>query len=225
MTINSSRKDVSQTLARVTSRRIELFLQHLANLTPMWQKGGRLGDAQQIIRLYPEFFPSSFPEDSALGRHAFQEVMKFPGWQGREGMQNEMAKFTGKVVSLYHVHYLTVALRKAWDQPDLRSKEWYIDTLRREFHEAMNPDSRGEPPPLSPFEQAMVYLKRISERAKHCGNPECENPYFVAKKRSYKYCSPECSEPAQKAFKRDWWAQHGPGWRKRQRENTKKRGR
>lgn len=210
---NSSQQDRGQTLARVTPRQIEDFLQDLANLVPMWQKGGALGNAKRILRLYPNFFPSSFPVDSALSRRASQELMKFPG---EESMQKQMAKFAGRVASLYHIHYFTLALRKAWDQPDLRSREWYIDSLRREFHEAMNPDMQGDLPPLNPFEQAMVHLKRVSARAKHCGNPDCGNPYFLAKKRSYKYCSPACSEPAQKAFKRDWWAENGPGWRKRQ---------
>lgn len=65
------------------------------------------------------------------------------------------------------------------------------------------------------FHQAVWFLSRQPWRARacqHCG--EC----FVAKRQTQLYCSSDCSELAEKEWKRDWWRKHGNEWReKRQR--------
>lgn len=54
----------------------------------------------------------------------------------------------------------------------------------------------------------------VVDRTRYCPNPECPAPYFIAKRRSQKYCSEICALPAQREFKRRWWAEHGEARRK-----------
>jgi hypothetical protein len=59
-----------------------------------------------------------------------------------------------------------------------------------------------------------------------CANREggCVTPYFLRRKPAYKYCSDACAKPAQRAFKLQWWNEHGEKWRqKRLRKKTKGR--
>jgi hypothetical protein len=60
-------------------------------------------------------------------------------------------------------------------------------------------------PALTPFEQAMYHLQRIAKRMRHCQNPDCPAPYFLARKKGQKYCCSKCSAPMQRAQKREWW--------------------
>lgn len=123
-------------------------------------------------------------------------------------------------------------LRLAWDSPDARHRDWYLFKARdhynhnrvvmplwqermrqapdlREAIEAELTDeedkARTSPPLLTAFEQVIYYFQRISSRARHCPNPDCPAPYFLAKKKGQKYCSAKCSAPAQREQKRLWW--------------------
>lgn len=60
----------------------------------------------------------------------------------------------------------------------------------------------------------------VVDRMRYCPNPECPAPYFIAKRRSQKYCSEICALPAQREFKRRWWAEHGEA-RRRSRQRAK----
>jgi hypothetical protein len=61
------------------------------------------------------------------------------------------------------------------------------------------------PPDITPMEAALYHLQRIGDRARHCPNPECPAPYFIAMKKGQKYCSPDCAEPSRRESKRKWW--------------------
>lgn len=80
-------------------------------------------------------------------------------------------------------------------------------------------------PPLHPFEQALKFLDVLGPRTRYCANPRCPEPYFVADRRTAKYCCEECAKPAQAAFKREWWNQHGRQWRKQRAARNKNRTR
>lgn len=126
-------------------------------------------------------------------------------------------------------------LRLAWDASEMREREWHIFAARHEFHsdtvympvvmekirkrvEANEPlDEYRSPeedalrlsvPALTPFEQAMYHLQRIAKRMRHCQNPECPAPYFLARKKGQKYCCSKCSAPMQRAQKREWWREN-----------------
>jgi hypothetical protein len=64
------------------------------------------------------------------------------------------------------------------------------------------------PPALTLFERVMFHFQRVSHRAHKCENPECVAPYFLIKKKGQKYCGEECSAPAQRRAKSEWWARN-----------------
>jgi len=76
-------------------------------------------------------------------------------------------------------------------------------------------------------EFALVLLRamHVADRMRYCPNPTCPAPFFIANRRSQKYCSDACSAPAQREFKRDWWSEHGEEWRaERAKKQRAKRG-
>lgn len=69
-------------------------------------------------------------------------------------------------------------------------------------------------------------LLQHSRRLGICENKDggCVAPYFLKYRARQKFCSDKCAEPAQRQFKRNWWAAHGKEWkRKRQRKHGMKR--
>jgi hypothetical protein len=107
-------------------------------------------------------------------------------------------------------------VRRVWIEPDLRTKRYGVFLLWKSAMFTPNwvdhDIPRGLPPP-TPFEQAIQLLIDDAELARYCGNPDCFAPYFFATRRNQKYCSDACSVPAQREFKRQWWAEHGEEWR------------
>jgi len=126
-------------------------------------------------------------------------------------------------------------LRLAWEASEMREREWHIFAARSNFHNntvympvfigklRASPDvikTLDEPrnaeeerlrlsvPAFTPFEQSMHHLQRIAKRMRHCQNPECPAPYFLAQKKSQRYCCSKCSAPMQRAQKREWWRQN-----------------
>jgi hypothetical protein len=62
-------------------------------------------------------------------------------------------------------------------------------------------------------------------RFAYCANKDCPHPYFLRERRTQRYCSEDCAEPAQKKFKRDWWAEHGDKWRRKHKKRKAKKSR
>ena len=122
-----------------------------------------------------------------------------------------------------HMH-----LCRIWDQPDQRTREWGIFLLlllTRGEAGAQHLTLLGFPDPLPPptlFELALLWFADVRDRARHCQNPDCVAPYFFAKRRTQKYCSQECALPAQREFKRRWWAEHGAARRQQRIRRTTK---
>ncbi|HEV2422027.1 MAG TPA: hypothetical protein VGS59_10005 [Candidatus Acidoferrales bacterium] len=70
--------------------------------------------------------------------------------------------------------------------------------------------------------QAAVYeLLKHSREARVCANADCASPYFLTLDPRRKFCSVECTQPAQREWRKRWWARHGKQWRAK----LKKRGR
>lgn len=120
-------------------------------------------------------------------------------------------------------------LRKAWEAPDARQRDWYIFKVRDSYRfstergvweprrdaagHPLDPtkeelDQWNGPPPLTFFEQVMYHFHRISLRARRCENESCPAPYFFIAKKGQKYCSVKCSAPALREQKRRWWEEH-----------------
>jgi hypothetical protein len=137
--------------------------------------------------------------------------------------------------------FLALLLQKGWDAPTMRERVWffrdaesfsrrltakdaewgrwdthhkspdYPATLRVITYTFVNPPAQP-----TPLEAVFHYLWQYTERAQHCANPECPAPYFFATKKSQKYCSPECAEPARRASKLRWWNENRAGTPKTQ---------
>ena len=139
----------------------------------------------------------------------------------------EVFKDTLPISSLALLSYRDT-LRKAWDAPDRRRRDWHMFEFRHAFEFSKRLKAAGEnieqlwregnrermlelmePPLITPLEAVAFYFQTvIADRARHCGGPECPAPYFIAVKRWQKYCSPECAGPATRESKRQWWREN-----------------
>lgn len=74
--------------------------------------------------------------------------------------------------------------------------------------------------PENQFERACYLLLQNSSRATICANPDCPAPYFIGRRATQRYCSPDCLKPFQMAWTLAWWNSEG----KQRRERKRKRG-
>jgi hypothetical protein len=72
------------------------------------------------------------------------------------------------------------------------------------------------------FLMVLLYASKHVHLLRYCANPECKEPYFVARRRSRTYCSSPCAEPAQREAKLKWWSDHGDARRKKSRKGRGK---
>jgi hypothetical protein len=211
------------------AREFEQFLCDLANIRSR-TVGNKVdySEAKSFLKQYSKYFPDTFLQDSALRRLVDEDNARIDraGIFSQELTESEMAED-----SLGHVFDMAHEVRRIWIEPDLRAKDWMIFKLREKYRRssliASAPRVDDEPPALNRFEQAMVYLQTIAARTKHCLNPSCNFPYFIAEKKSYKVC-PDC-RPDYTPQDR-WWATKGselrkkrPHWRKRKEQLAKQR--
>jgi len=217
---NSYITDRSRNPARISRGRAELFLTEMANL------GGDLAAVRRLNGHFPEIVP---------GRSWWLQKQIDP----LQATSPEVGQVVDQIDDLLWVGQMVQvrdAVRIIWREPDLRKREWLAFRLRDYLLVKTDPqfahasglmsgpggDSIDQLPPPSIFEQAIMYLLKLADLARYCANPECPAPYFLAKRRSQKYCSDGCSKPAQKEFKRRWWDEHGESWRKARRASVKK---
>jgi hypothetical protein len=116
-------------------------------------------------------------------------------------------------------------LRVAWDTQDRRHRDWYLFKFREEYQqdfvlrdrwakgEGPNPQRYAalinSPPALTSLEAALFYFQTgLVDLTRHCVNATCSTPYFIAKKKSQKYCSESCAAQATREQKRDWWREN-----------------
>jgi len=74
------------------------------------------------------------------------------------------------------------------------------------------------------FLQVLHRGAEIAKRMKLCRNRECQHPFFLAERRTQKYCTQECARPAKSAAKLRWWNKHGKKERQKQKAKRRKRG-
>ncbi len=70
--------------------------------------------------------------------------------------------------------------------------------------------------PATSFDDVIDRLAALAGRTKVCGNSACETPYFIAARKSQRYCNEKCANVFQQRAKREWWRQHGKEWRQQQ---------
>ena len=217
---NSRKVDGLQYPAQIPRRRAERFLEELANLRSDILAIRRLNDRHpEILRGRAWWIPGQF--------------------EAREGTSPVLGEVLEQIDDLLWTAEMVQvrdALRATWRESDLRRRDWLAFRLRDQLMARADPrfvraigvisgpvvDSIGQLPAPSPFEQAIMYLLKSADRARYCANPDCTAPYFLAKRRSQKYCSDACSKPAQREFKRRWWDEHRESWRKARRASAKK---
>jgi hypothetical protein len=49
----------------------------------------------------------------------------------------------------------------------------------------------------------------VSDWMRICLNPGCRSRYFVAQRRTQKYCSKKCAEPSHREIRLRWWNKYG----------------
>jgi hypothetical protein len=203
---------------RAATAQAEDFLQDLANLRARAPGTNEVNypAARRLSQRYRGWFPASFPRDSAFMRRVEEDDAELT----RGTFAPELTQQEKEERSLGLVFSLAAQLRKAWDEPNARIKERAIFELRKLYDRGIPIDSAS---PVC-FDQAMVHFQSIADRAKHCPNPDCLNPYFIAAKRSYKYCrgNQDCAATAQRLSTRKWWSDHGTQWRKSREAAQKK---
>jgi hypothetical protein len=78
------------------------------------------------------------------------------------------------------------------------------------------------------FLQVLHRARETAGRMRKCANPDCEHPFFIARRRTDINCSPECGRVGKNTANLKWWRQQGRDWRaSHQRKSkimTKKRG-
>jgi hypothetical protein len=239
---NNSRK-VSQTrtLARVSVARAELFLKELANLRADAAARERfkrrfadlLPQPSQLVTLVVEWIRLLQPEGEQWHVSVIQDgavpYISSTTWDNLERLHGKppQFRFINKPSDLdtidWWLEWVQSIIVMLWDSPDLRFKETMILRLSRatpDFALWLNrPTDRYA---LSPFEQMLAHFMKAADRARHCNNPDCLTPYFFAKRRSQKYCSDACALPAQREFKRRWWAEHGEARRRARKSSARK---
>jgi hypothetical protein len=170
----------------------------------------------------------SKPRNKILGvimpSHAENLLVSLANLKGSERMRALYSDVVGSL-SVHELMSLRDELRLVWDTQDRRHRDWYLFRLRDSFqHDVILGDVKAKggppnpgrlasrlaaPPEITPFEGALFYFQtRLGELARHCGNATCPAPYFIAKKKWQKYCSPECAGPATRESKRQWWREH-----------------
>lgn len=208
----SSRKDRNRTLA-VT--RIDTFLKEFANT-----------DSLKRLRQYSDLLPPHL--DS---RHSIDHL---------ESVRSD------KVPDAAATEYQHI-LCGSWIARNHREKRFFFFHLRRKLYEVLIAvtnegkarkiiEAGGVVEPAARVEQKYVdWMREIPDAAfdsvidrldvlwsrgltKVCGNPECPAPYYIAQRKSQRYCGEQCADLFQREAKRNWWRERGSEWRETRRE-------
>ncbi len=122
------------------------------------------------------------------------------------------------------IEILKGCLEDMWS-PDERTKQYYFFRLVGALVSSVNKDGvtpwrRSKGLPLStPFEDAVQSLARAHTH--QCQNPDCPAPYFLATRRTQKYCEKKCAEYGQREAKKRWWAKQGREWRETRQQSRR----
>jgi hypothetical protein len=211
MVKNSSSTKLARTLAPISTASVKTFLLELANLRNDVDAG------KQFLLRFAGLWP---PTGKYETRNIENDIDKGPG------AKPELEQIIEMLVEHWLLP-LREGVRAIWVAPDLRTRQWGVLRILDEmiFKEDISdayawpflryPDRIVNLPPPTAFEQVLRYLIQPNLRAYVCANGECPAPYFFGSRIGQKYCSEDCALPAQREFKRAWWAAHGNAWRRK----------
>jgi hypothetical protein len=114
-------------------------------------------------------------------------------------------------------------LRHAWERPTTQQREIGVFRLLLDASELYGRASNHRfAIAIEPIGIILLEAIHSADRMRICGNPECAAPYFIATRRSQKFCSEDCTKPAQREYKRRWWNEHGTAWQKNRSRKQRK---
>jgi hypothetical protein len=121
------------------------------------------------------------------------------------------------------VAMLSELLRRAWSEPTPAEREIGILAVLVDLAQFYASKSgRRFALVQEPLAPALLQAIHAADLMRICQNPDCPARYFIADRRTQKFCSEKCAGPAQREAKRRWWSEHGNKWKK-QRERKAKR--
>jgi hypothetical protein len=113
-------------------------------------------------------------------------------------------------------------LRRAWERPTTQQRETRILEMLLDMSRLYTQATGvvftviGEPIGI-----LLLEAIRSADRMRVCGSTECPAPYFIASRRSQRFCCDACSLPAQREYKRRWWNEHGAVWQAKRKKTQR----
>lgn len=204
----------------INPREMRNFIVEIANLPDLQRKDKTARDAWG--RFSRKFAPLVAPlrgmvqtlsaEDGSSASPAGMQALLFGAWIGNP--------YAGAA------HALSVGLRSAWEKPTQRDREVAILAIVADMAQlyATGTDRRFALV-QGPIGQALLEAIHAADLMRVCLNPGCPARYFIADRRTQKFCSEKCAEYAQREYKRRWWNDHGSEWRQSSQKRRKSRRR
>jgi hypothetical protein len=188
----------------------ESFLVELANLKQTDSEG-----ISRFLKRYPEFIIPQQAESGKARLASGSPAVEVGLYQVDDSLPRAMFS-------------IQVLLRRAWERPTSLDREVSLTLAQQTVYEAfLRAFDRGKTE--TPIWRVLGYIflafaaaKRLADRFRRCENPTCPASYFIAKRRSQKYCSEVCAGHGQRELKRKWWNEYGEEWRKKSRKQKNK---
>lgn len=188
-------------LARdMPSGRGELFLKELANL--------KQTDAAAISRFLKNYAEFVIPQQLESGK-----VRLASGSPAVElGLYKVDDSFPRAMFSIQHL------LRSAWKRATPFEREVSLALTQRYVCNGLHQKETGGPiwRVYGNIFISLLWATKHADRFRCCESPACPALYFIAERRTQKYCLEACANVAQREQKRTWWSEHGPEWREKQ---------
>jgi hypothetical protein len=211
--IPSPAKENHRWTREITPAAARSFLTELANL--------RREEPQSLIRFSHAFGPwiETFFDpliervENATQPRALDSAMSL----GALLMTAAIGPVFGPLLSLQEV------LRRGWERPTAKERELAVLGMLLDASRLYE-QAKGRVFAVIGEPLGVILLEAIhsADSMRICGNIECPAPYFIASRRSQKFCSDACALPAQREYKRRWWNEHGAAWQK---NRSRKQGR
>jgi hypothetical protein len=117
-------------------------------------------------------------------------------------------------------------LRKAWNEDKAALKAVRDDLYHAFVNIRINERIELEIADLR-NEICLLFLQdHLAGKTGFCGNPKCENPYFIKKKVTQKFCDVRaCVTYAQRQYALRWWNAEGKKQREQRRKKAQRRKR
>ena len=118
---------------------------------------------------------------------------------------------------------LSATLRRAWSKPTCQERETGILAALVDLSQYYSAKSgRRFALVQEPLAPAFLQAIHAADLMRVCQNPDCPARYFIADRRTQKFCSEKCAGPAQREAKRRWWNENRAGMKPSKRKAVKR---